>query len=160
MRLRRHDWLALTAAALFAAPMAASAATPPAGHAPVGLGDKDAAFIEKYCSNCHNASDWAGELALDVLDHENLGADADVWEEVVRKLRGALMPPSSDPQPAPAERTAFIHAREAKLDTAAAVDPEPGTVGLHRLNRREYANAVRELLDVEVEAEALLPRDD
>ena len=160
MRLRRHDWLTLIAAALFAAPMAASAATPPAGHAPVGLGEKDAAFIEKYCSNCHNASDWAGELALDVLDHENLGPDADVWEEVVRKLRGALMPPSSDPQPAPAERTAFIHAMEAKLDTAAAVNPEPGSVGLHRLNRREYANAVRELLDVEVEAEALLPRDD
>src|SRR5690606_38035354 len=74
--------------------------------------------------------------------------------------RGALMPPSSDPQPTPEERSAFIHAMEAKLDRTVAANPDPGSAGLHRLNRREYANALREWPDVEVEAEALLLRDD
>jgi hypothetical protein len=152
-------WRGLAAAMLLAAPFAAGAAAP-AGHVPASMQDKDWAFIDKYCSNCHNATDWAGELALDVLDRDNLAADGDVWEEVVRKMRGALMPPSSDPQPTPEERNAFIHSMETTLDRALTATPEPGSVVLHRLNRREYANAIRELLDMEVEAEALLPRDD
>jgi hypothetical protein len=79
---------------------------------------------------------------------------------VVRKLRGALMPPSSDPQPSAAERSAFMHTMENTLDQVAARTVNPGSVVLHRLNRREYRNAIRELLDLEVDAEALLPRDD
>jgi hypothetical protein len=122
--------------------------------------DRNAAFLDKYCSQCHNATDWAGELALDVLDHKNLATDGEVWEEVIRKLRGALMPPSSEPQPTPADRSAFIHAMEASLDSVAAQEMNPGSVVLHRLNRREYSNAIRELLDLEVDAESLLPRDD
>lgn len=160
MRIRMHARRALLAAAMLAAPwMLAGAADAPAAHS-ISMQGKDRAFIDKYCSSCHNATDWAGELALDVLDQDNLTADADVWEEVVRKLRGALMPPSSDPQPTQAERATFIHSMEASLDRGAVVNPNPGSVVLHRLNRREYANAVRELLDLEVDAEALLPRDD
>ena len=157
--LRTRLLRGLTVAAMLAAPFAAGAAAP-AGHAPVSMHDKDWAFIDQYCTACHNASDWAGELALDVLDVENLAADADVWEEVVRKIRGALMPPSSDPQPSPEERRAFMNSMTTALDRTVMANPDPGSVMLHRLNRREYANAVRELLDMEVDAAALLPRDD
>jgi hypothetical protein len=141
-------------------PLVAAAAGAPANHSPVALQEKDAAFIDKYCSSCHNSTDWAGELALDLLDHGNLAADGEVWEEVIRKLRGALMPPSSEPQPSAAERSAFMGRLAAAMDQAAAADMNPGSVVLHRLNRREYANAIRELLDLEVDPEALLPRDD
>jgi hypothetical protein len=160
MLFENKSWRGLAASLLLAAPLAAGAAEAGGHHVPVSLHDKDWAFIDKYCSSCHNSTDWAGELALDVLDTSNVAGDGDVWEEVVRKLRGALMPPSSDPQPTPEERMAFIHSMEATLDRAILAQPDPGSVALHRLNRREYANAIRELLDLEVEAEALLPRDD
>jgi hypothetical protein len=160
----RRQWLemgrlaaGLAAVTLMGAPLQAAA---PAGHVPVALVGKDSAFLEKYCSKCHNSTDWAGGLALDVLDYKNLGADDESWEEMVRKLRGALMPPSSEPQPAAKDRQAFIHSLETSLDTIAASELNPGSVVLHRLNRREYSNAVRELLDIEVDAESLLPRDD
>jgi hypothetical protein len=143
-----------------ATPLVAVAATAPAGHVPVGMQGKDAAFLDKYCGSCHNSTDWAGELALDVLDKTDLAAEAETWEEVARKLRGALMPPSSEPQPSAADRTAFIRALEKSLDKVASDNVNPGSVVLHRLNRREYSNAIRELLDIEVDAEALLPRDD
>lgn len=146
-------------AVLLAAPLFAAAAAP-AGHAPIGLPDRDAAFLNKYCTECHNATDWAGGLALDVLDTKDAGADGEVWEEVGRKLRGALMPPSSAPQPSSTERFEFIRSVAATMDKVAAADVNPGTVMLHRLNRREYSNAIRELLDIEVNGEALLPRDD
>jgi hypothetical protein len=145
---------------LATAPLVAEAATPPAGHVPVALPGRNSAFLEKYCSNCHNATEWAGGLALDTLDTEDLGTDGDAWEKVVRKLRGALMPPSGEPQPSAAERSGFIRAMEGSLDKVAATKVNPGSVVLHRLNRREYTNAIRELLDIEVDAQSLLPRDD
>jgi hypothetical protein len=138
----------------------AAAAAAPAGHVPIPLPTREGAFLDKYCSDCHNSTDWAGELALDVLDRGNVATDGEAWEEVVRKLRGALMPPSSNPQPSAAERNAFIHTMETSLDRAASADVNPGSVVLHRLNRREYSNSIRELLDIEVDAESLLPRDD
>jgi hypothetical protein len=159
MLLTTKSWRGVAATALLVAPLMAGAAGA-GSHVPVSLHEKDWAFIEKYCTSCHNATDWAGELALDVLDTQNITADGHVWEEVVRKMRGALMPPSSEPQPSPEERTAFIQSMEALLDRAVMTNPDPGSVVLHRLNRREYANAIRELLDLEVEPEALLPRDD
>ncbi len=145
---------------LAVAPLISGAAGAPAGHVPVGVQDKDWAFLDKYCTSCHNATDWAGELALDVLDRDNVATDGEAWEEVVRKLRGALMPPSTEPQPTAADRSAFIHTMESSLDRVAAQDMNPGSVVLHRLNRREYKNAIHELLDLDVDAEALLPRDD
>jgi mono/diheme cytochrome c family protein len=157
MGIRNFVPAALAAALL---PALASAAAPPAGHVPVAGLEKDWAFVEKYCGNCHNATDWAGGVAFDTLDKQNPAGDGEVWEEVARKLRGALMPPSSEPQPTAAERGAFISVVEETLDAHAAADVNPGSVGLHRLNRREYRNAIRELLDLDVNAEALLPRDD
>ncbi len=146
------------AALLLGAALGAGAADAPGGH--VAMADKDWAFVDKYCSNCHNSTDWAGGVALDVLDRANLATDGEVWEEAVRKLRGALMPPSSDPQPSAADRRAFMHSMEAAMDRVAATNVNPGSVVLHRLNRREYRNAIHELLDLDVDAESLLPRDD
>ncbi|MEO6080626.1 MAG: DUF1592 domain-containing protein [Steroidobacteraceae bacterium] len=122
--------------------------------------EKNGAFLDKYCSNCHNAIDWAGGLALDTLDRANVATDGEAWEKVVRKLRGTLMPPSSEPQPSATDRKAFIQAMEASLDRVAANEMNPGSVVLHRLNRREYSNSIRELLDIDIDAESLLPRDD
>jgi hypothetical protein len=150
---------AAAAVLLVAAPAWLPAADAPAGHA-VSLQGKDEAFLDKYCSKCHNSTDWAGGMALDTLDRKNLSVDGEVWEEVVRKLRGALMPPSSEPQPSNSDRNTFMRAMETSLDRVAAANPNPGSVVLHRLNRREYSNAIRDLLDIEVDAEALLPRDD
>ena len=146
--------------AVLALPALAAAAGAPEGHVPLSVSDKDWAFLDKYCSSCHNATDWAGGLALDVLDHSDLKVDGGIWEEIALKMRGALMPPSSEPQPGPVDRQAFVKTLENSLDQLAEQDMNPGSVVLHRLNRREYANAIRDLLDMDVDAEALLPRDD
>ncbi len=117
-------------------------------------------FVDKYCGQCHNSTDWAGGVAFDTLDPDAVGTDAEVWEEAVRKLRGSLMPPPGEPQPPAAERKQFATALEQTLDAHGANKLNPGSVVLHRLNRPEYANAIRELLHLEIDAEALLPRDD
>jgi mono/diheme cytochrome c family protein len=118
------------------------------------------AFLDKYCSNCHNATDWAGGVAFDTLTPEGVAEDAEVWEEAVRRLRGALMPPPGEPQPDRASTKAFYAAMEQALDSAAKQRVNPGTVVLHRLNRPEYENTIRELLDLDIDASTLLPRDD
>jgi hypothetical protein len=117
-------------------------------------------LIEKYCFDCHNATDWAGGLALDTMTMNDVPADAEVWEKAVRKLRGHLMPPPGKPQPEGDAVQSLISFLENTLDDAAAKTPHVGRVGLHRLNRREYANAVLDLLDLEIDAAALLPRDE
>ncbi len=131
-----------------------------AGHAPADVHSQKWDFVDKYCSNCHNATDWAGGVAFDTLDRSDVGADARTWEEAVRKLRGSLMPPPGEPQPDAASRKDFVAWLEGSLDSAAAANPNPGSVVLHRLNRPEYAHAIKQLLDLDVNAEALLPRDD
>ncbi|PZN28058.1 MAG: hypothetical protein DIU71_16550, partial [Proteobacteria bacterium] len=95
-------------------------------------------MIENYCLECHNYTDWAGGVALDTMDPSTVAEEAEVWEEVIRKLRGRLMPPADEPQPEATEIKAFVAALENHLDRAAAANPNPGTVSLHRLNRAEY----------------------
>src|ERR1044071_6943961 len=119
------------------------------------------AFLDKYCSKCHNTTDWAGGIAFDSLTPEGIPADAETWEKALRKLRGRLMPPAGNPQPDSAAVQSFVTWMEGNLDEAAhARHDYPGRVALHRLNRKEYANAIRDLLDVEVDPAELLPRDD
>ena len=84
----------------------------------------------------------------------------DIWEKVVRKLRTGMMPPDAAPKPSPAARDAFTSALEAQLDRAAALHPDPGATALHRLNRAEYANAIRDLLALDVDVSGMLPPDD
>ena len=101
------------------------------------------------------------DLALDTLNLADVAAHADVWEEVVRKLRGGLMPPAGDaPATAGGGRCVRAARSSSALDQAALANPNPGRVALHRLNRAEYANAIEDLLGVRVDAAALLPKDD
>lgn len=119
-----------------------------------------AQLLEASCSACHNSTDWAGGLAFDALSFDSLHADAGVWEETIRKLRGRLMPPPDEPQPAQADIDAFVGWLETRLDAAAAAaPPDPGFVGMHRLNRDEYGREIRRILDLDVEVTELLPRD-
>jgi cytochrome c551/c552 len=120
----------------------------------------DAAFLKQYCVSCHNARVKSGGLALDALDPLMLEGHADVWEKVVRKLRTGMMPPDGAPRPAPATRETFTASLESALDRLAARQLDPGAPALHRLNRAEYANVIRDLLALDVDVSALLPPDD
>jgi hypothetical protein len=128
----------------------------PAGRAPV----PDPAFVKQYCVTCHSDRVKAGALSLEALDVTSVAGHGEVWEKVVRKLRTGMMPPDGAPQPAAAARTAFATALETSLDRAANARLDPGTPALHRLNRVEYANAIRDLLALDVDVAALLPPDD
>jgi len=118
------------------------------------------ALLNQYCVSCHNNQAKTGGLALDVLDVAQPGEHAEVWEKVVRKLRAGMMPPSGLPRPERAKLDALASKLEGDLDRAAAAHPNPGVTALHRLNRTEYANAIRDLLGLEVDAATLLPADD
>jgi hypothetical protein len=120
------------------------------------------AMVNKYCVDCHNSTDWAGELALDTLDHSEaaIPAEAETWEKVMVRMRGRLMPPPGAPRPANEDMDSFVRWMEGRIDAAAAKHVEPGYVPMHRLNRREYTNAVRYLFDLEFDPSALLPQDD
>src|SRR5688572_6104639 len=118
------------------------------------------ALIDRYCAGCHNDADLAGDLAFGRLTRTDLAAEAAVWETAIRKLRGHLMPPPGEPRPAEARVDALVRWLESSLDAAAQSAPNPGAPALHRLNRAEYANAVRDLLEVTVDAATLLPADD
>jgi len=150
-----------TAAALFAfTTMIAAGAGGQAQPAPAAAPAPDTAFLKQYCLTCHSDRVKAGALTLASLDVTAVEGHADVWEKVVRKLRTGMMPPEGVPKPPAATRAAFTGALEASLDRAAARHPDPGTPALHRLNRAEYANAVRDLLALDVDVAALLPPDD
>ncbi|MXW34779.1 MAG: DUF1587 domain-containing protein, partial [Chloroflexi bacterium] len=118
------------------------------------------ALLDRYCVTCHNERLRTGGLALDALDVSRVGATPEIWERVVLKLRGGMMPPAGRPRPERQTYDGFRTWLEAELDRAAASRIEPGRVPAHRLNRAEYANAVRDLLALEVDAAALLPADD
>ena len=118
------------------------------------------ALIHQYCVTCHNEKAKTAGLMLDKVDVDQAGEHAETWEKVVRKLRGGMMPPQGMPRPPQAQIDGMITWLEASLDKANAAHPEPGRSPLHRLNRTEYANAIRDLLDLKVDVTALLPADD
>jgi mono/diheme cytochrome c family protein len=120
----------------------------------------DRTLLDTYCIGCHNQRTKTADLALDTLSVADVGEHAEIWEEVVRKLRGGLMPPAGVRRPPRADVDAFVRSLEQALDQAALANPNPGRVALHRLNRVEYANAIEDLLGVRVDAAALLPKDD
>ena len=140
---------------------APSAGTPSRGSLEArSVASPDQAFVKQYCATCHNDRVKAGALTLDALNVAAVDGHAEVWEKAVRKLRTGMMPPDGAPQPPAALRASFTTALEASLDRAAARRPDPGMPALHRLNRAEYANAVRDLLALDVDVAALLPPDD
>src|SRR5262245_9095101 len=117
-------------------------------------------FTKQYCITCHNARLKTGNLVLESRDFDHPATDADVWEKVIRKVQVGMMPPAGVPQPDAARRRALVDALSGALDEAARANPNPGRPALHRLNRTEYAYAIRDLLDLEVDPTALLPADD
>ncbi len=118
------------------------------------------AVVDRYCVTCHNGRMRTGGLALDAFKVIDAHAEAQTWEKVVRKVRTGMMPPSGAPRPDRSTLDAFAASVENTLDRAAAAVPNPGAPALHRLNRTEYGNAVRDLLDLPIDAAALLPGDD
>jgi hypothetical protein len=120
------------------------------------------ATIEQFCFDCHNDIDLTAGLSLQSLALGSVARDAESWEHVVRKLRAGMMPPhDGSPRPAPEQSKALLGWLESELDQAAAEAPNPGrTVALHRLNRNEYQNAIRDLLAVDIDVADLLPGDD
>ena len=119
----------------------------------------DPTLLDHYCVSCHSARVKTAGLALDGMDPARVGVNAEVWEKVVRQLRSGVMPPPGSPRPDAPATHAFVSRLEAELDRASSVSPDPGRPPLHRLNRAEYANAVRDLLGVEFDAVSLFPAD-
>jgi hypothetical protein len=118
------------------------------------------AVIDRYCVSCHSDRLKTGGLSLEGRELARVAEDADIWEKVIRKVRAGMMPPLNAPKPDEATRGELVAWLAATLDRAAAAKPDPGSPLVHRLNRAEYANAIRDLLDLEVDAAALLPPDD
>ena len=114
-----------------------------------------------YCVTCHNQRVKTGNLALDIVDADHVSNSADTWEKVVVKLRSRAMPPPAARRPDNATYDRVATWLENELDRAAEAHVNPGrTAELHRLNRTEYANAVRDLLGVEIDPKAMLPPDE
>jgi mono/diheme cytochrome c family protein len=118
------------------------------------------AVVDRYCVACHNQRTKTSDLALDGLDLTTPAAHGEVWEGVVRRLRTRSMPPQGMPRPDEATYEALASYLETELDRAAAAKPNPGRPLIRRLNRSEYANAIRDLLTLEVDISSLLPPDD
>ena len=119
-------------------------------------------MVSKYCVGCHNTRNpqpAAAPLALDKVNFTDPGADALTWERVIKKLGVGAMPPQGSPTPGAVELTKFRASLIASLDAAAAKKNNPGEFVLHRLNRLEYQNAVRDLLGVTIDVTDMLPSD-
>ena len=148
MIFRVHKWLWCTIAAGFpAAAFGQSIAAPQA-------------VLNRYCTTCHSAKLRTGGLSLEGADLNNVPAAAETWEKVIRKLRTGSMPPQGVPHPDKDSVGTLASFLENSLDQAAAAKPNPGHASMHRLNRAEYANAINDLLSLDVDASALLPPDD
>jgi len=115
--------------------------------------------IEGYCFECHNDDDWAGSVAFNLMSEDEIAHEAEVFEEAIRRLKGGHMPPPGAERPDEKEIKALASWLEDTIDDEAEIVPA-GNVPLRRLNRREYENAVRDLLGLEIDASALLPTDD
>ncbi|MCY4077159.1 MAG: DUF1592 domain-containing protein, partial [Acidobacteria bacterium] len=160
-RLWRPLVLAGALALTVPAPAAPAAASPQESHAGAVETASPRALLDRYCVTCHNERLRTAGLTLDAMDVGAVADRPEVWEKVVRKLRTGLMPPAGRPRPEPQAYDDLAGWLETRLDRAAAADPDPGRSDvLHRLNRTEYANAIRDLLALEIDAAELLPSDD
>ena len=121
-----------------------------------------AQFLDEYCSRCHNDERLAGDWSLSMVQTADVRAGAHLaqWEKILRMARRGEMPPKNRPQPSPEARSRFIDWLETSLDSYGAAHPNPGRATLRRLNRAEYASAVRDLLALDVDVSRELPADD
>ena len=118
------------------------------------------AVLDRYCVGCHNDRLQTAGVSLDDLDVAHVATGAETWEKVVRKLRAREMPPPRRPRPDEETYIDFVEWIETELDQASLANPNPGTETIHRLNRTEYTNAIRDLLALEIDGRELLPADD
>jgi hypothetical protein len=149
-----HFALCITVAVSAGGPQAQTLSPAPAD------AEKQLATINTYCVSCHNDRAKVGGVSLQGLTAANIAERGEVFEKAVRKLRGRVMPPPGARQPDPAAAEALIAYLETALDRAEGSAHVRDRLVLHRLNRKEYANAVRDLLAVDFEAERTLPADD
>ena len=136
------------------------AATLPAQNSPSAAATAPRATLDKYCIGCHRGPAPSAGLHLDTLDIANFETNGVTWEKLARKLRNREMPPPGVPRPDAATYDALVKYVETGRDRLAEVKPNPGRPTLHRLNRTEYGNAVRDLLALEIDVTELLPADD
>ena len=127
--------------------------------APAGDAHAQWELVETYCFDCHNTEDWAGSVAFDIMSFDTLAQDGKVWETTIKKLKGGLMPPPGNEQPTPEATAQLVSFLETTLDSAQA-RPYVGHIPLRRLNRREYANAIRDLIGLKIDPAAYLPADE
>ncbi|HEX5000727.1 MAG TPA: DUF1592 domain-containing protein [Terriglobia bacterium] len=146
----------VAAAALTLSLTAVRAAQTPAA-AP---GAAQSAIVGTYCATCHSDKGRSGGLSLEHADLADVTKAPETWEKVIRKLRVGMMPPPGMPRPDAAALDGLATYLETSLNRAADAKPYAGRPAMHRLNRTEYANAIHDLLDLEIDAEALLPPDD
>ncbi|MEO7318762.1 MAG: DUF1592 domain-containing protein [Chthoniobacteraceae bacterium] len=119
------------------------------------------AVVDRYCADCHNGDEKKGDLNLESISLDDVAGQPQIWEKVVRRLRARQMPPAGKKRPDESTYAAVLSRLESSLDEASALHPNPGrTDTLRRLNRTEYQNAIRDLLALEIDAAALLPKDD
>ena len=144
--------------ALLAALPAASVLAKPTASSSSAAARK--ALVDDYCVSCHNDDMRIGNFSLETVDLTDPGSYAEPLEKVALKLRAGMMPPAGMPRPEPADLEAFIEDVEASIDADAAENPHPGRPVLHRLNRTEYKNSIRDLLALDVNVQSLLPPDD
>lgn len=153
--------------ALLAGPgVVTSLAQEPAGAEPIAASEPHVtvrATLTEYCVACHNDRTRQAGVTLQSIDTEQIGHvehEVEVWEKVARKLRSRSMPPPGRPRPAAAAYDAVASTVEAAIDRVAAADPNPGRPPIHRLNRVEYRNAIRDVLALEIDERELLPPDE
>ena len=153
----------VTALVVLAAVPSGARAQPAAGAARASHAVEAAAtraMLDRYCVTCHNDRLRTAGLTLAGVDPAHVGADAAMWEKVVRKLRTATMPPSPRPRPDAATYAVALTYLVGALDRSAGANPDPGRPAVQRLNRTEYVNAIRDLLALEVDGRSLLPADE
>lgn len=121
--------------------------------------DEQWELLNEYCTDCHNFEDYSGGLDFTTMFVDEVPQNAAVWEKAILKLRGRMMPPAGQEKPDESARVSFINWLESYLDEAAEKDPVYHAAPLHRLNRKEYANAIRDLTTIEIKPADILPED-
>ncbi len=124
-----------------------------------GIANNHVELLNQYCTGCHNQDDFSGGISFDLLDMNNVLSDAETWEQVLLKLRAGMMPPPGEERPAQEQVASFVDDVGHTLDAAWASAPNNGAPLLHRMNRREYQNAIRDLLALPINAANLFPAD-
>ena len=157
-RRAASSWPALTLLAI--ATLTWSTAWPQAPAARAAGPPAPRALVDQYCVVCHSQKTSTAGVCLEGLDLSNVAANAAVLERVIRKVSSGEMPPAGMPRPAAPVSAAFAKSLEDSLDRAAVANPNPGRPAVHRLNRAEYSNAIRDVLALDIQPGSLLPVED